>query len=181
MAKLDEALKPSVAMPIKARQMPKKIFRRLARSAKKPDGKLATPAEKVRAEANAPACARLRPKAEVMMGRITTTTALNRCSVICAAQLAASRPQLASGELNVVAVSTFTQAHPVKKLPRSHGFHYNKPVYRATYKANGISHLKNCRARVTPGAHLTGHPIAISFVLEAWPRTMWIFDFAIPK
>jgi hypothetical protein len=41
----------------------------------------------------------------VIIGKITAMTALKRCSVICAVEFAAKRPQLASGALNVVAVS----------------------------------------------------------------------------
>ena len=81
-------------------QSPSKILRRLARSAKNPDGKLATPAIKVRAEASAPACARLNPNDAVMSGRITAITPLKRCSVMCAVELAASLPQVANGVAN---------------------------------------------------------------------------------
>jgi hypothetical protein len=40
-----------------------------------------------------------------MIGKITAMTALNRCSVICAVEFAAKRPQLASGTLGTDAVS----------------------------------------------------------------------------
>ena len=79
--------------PIRPMQSPSKILRRLARSAKKPEGKLATPAIKVRAEASAPACARLSPNDAVMSGKITAITPLKRCSVICAVELAAKPPR----------------------------------------------------------------------------------------
>ena len=59
----------------------------------------------VRAEASAPACAKLSPNVVVMIGKMTAMTALNRCSVICAVELAARRPQFASGRLTVFAVS----------------------------------------------------------------------------
>ena len=91
------ALSPRLAKPIMAMQVPSKMFLRLARSAKKPEGKLATPAKSVRAEASAPACAKLNPKELVMIGNTTTTTPLNRCSVMCALQFAASRPQPTNG------------------------------------------------------------------------------------
>ena len=104
--KVDETLKPNDATPIKAMQDASKRFRRRARSAKNPEGKLTTPAKKVRADANAPAWAKLNPRLAVTIGNITTTTALNRCSVRCAVQLAAKRPQLASGRFGSVAVST---------------------------------------------------------------------------
>ena len=78
-------------------QSPRRTLRRLARSAKKPEGKLATPAIKVRAEARAPACARLKPKEAVISGNMTAITPLNRCSVICAAEFAANRLQVANG------------------------------------------------------------------------------------
>ena len=102
--KLDDALKPSAARPIKATQDPNKRLRRRARSANKPEGKLATPAMNVRADAKRPACARLSPNVVVMIGKITTTTALKKCSVICAVELAAKRPQLANGRVSVVAI-----------------------------------------------------------------------------
>lgn len=60
----------------------------------------------VRADASAPACARLSPNDVVMIGRITAMTALKRCSVICAVLFAAKRPQLARGALSGGAVST---------------------------------------------------------------------------
>ena len=94
-------LSPRLARPIMATQTPSKMLRRRARSAKKPDGKLATPAIKVRAEASAPACAKLKPKDAVISERITAITPLNRCSVICAVQFAAKRPQAASGTPSV--------------------------------------------------------------------------------
>ena len=103
--KLEDALKPSAPKPINAVQAPNKTLRRRARSARKPEGKLATPAINVRADASAPACARLSPNAVVIIGKITAMTALKRCSVICAVEFAAKRPQLANGALNVVAVS----------------------------------------------------------------------------
>ena len=77
--KLEAALSPRQLRPIIPRQSPKK-FRRLARSAKNPEGKLATPAINVRAEARAPACARLKPNAVVISGKITAMTPLKRCS-----------------------------------------------------------------------------------------------------
>jgi hypothetical protein len=43
----------------------------------------------------------------MISGKITLTTALNRCSVICAVQLAASRPQWATGKLTASMFSTF--------------------------------------------------------------------------
>lgn len=111
--KLDDAPKPKEPKPISVMQNPNSRLRRLARSAKKPDGKLATPAIRVRAEANAPACARLSPKAEVMIGKITAMTALKRCSVICAVELAAKRPHVASGAFSVVAVSALDKVRPL--------------------------------------------------------------------
>ncbi len=105
--KLYDALKPNDAKPIKAIQPPSNRLRRLARSARKPEGKLATPAINVRIDARAPACDRLSPNDAVINGKITLTTALNRCSVICAAQLAASRPQLATGKLTASIFSAF--------------------------------------------------------------------------
>lgn len=78
-------------------QNPSKMLRRLAKSAKKPEGKLASPAIKVRAEAKAPACARLKPSDVVISGKITAITPLNRCSVMCAVELAANLPQVANG------------------------------------------------------------------------------------
>jgi hypothetical protein len=74
-------LNPRLASPIMPMQSPSKRLRRLARSAKKPDGKLAAPAIKVRAEANMPACARLSPKEEVISGKMTAMIPLKRCSV----------------------------------------------------------------------------------------------------
>ena len=106
--KFDDALKPTVPKPISATQNPSERLRRLARSAKKPEGKLATPAMSVRAEANAPACAKLSPNVVVMIGKMTAMTALNRCSVICAVELAARRPQFASGRLTVLRFQLWT-------------------------------------------------------------------------
>ena len=85
------------------------MFRRFARSAKKPEGKLATPAIKVRAEASAPACARLKPNEVVISGKITAMTPLKRCSVIWAVEFAASRPQAARGGAMVCVVSIFAK------------------------------------------------------------------------
>jgi len=104
--KLEETLKPSVPKPIIAMHEPNKRLRPRARSARNPEGKLATPAINVRADASPPACARLSPNAVVMIGKITAMTALKRCSVRCAVEFAAKRPQLASGVLSVGAVST---------------------------------------------------------------------------
>jgi hypothetical protein len=61
----------------------------------------------VRIDARAPACDKLNPNDAVISGRITLTTALNRCSVICAVQLAASRPQFATGRLIASKFSAF--------------------------------------------------------------------------
>jgi hypothetical protein len=97
-------------------QVPSKIFRRLARSAKNPEGKLAMPAKSVRAEASAPACAKLNPKELVMIGNTTTTTPLKRCSVMCALQFAASRPQPANGFISVCTFSAFDKILPRVKL-----------------------------------------------------------------
>ena len=103
--KLEDALKPSAPKPIIAVQAPNDRLRRRARSAKTPEGKLAKPAMKVRADASAPACTRLSPNAVVMIGRITAITALKRCSVRCAVLFAAKRPQFTNGALSVGAVS----------------------------------------------------------------------------
>ena len=99
--KVQAALSPRLAKPIMAMQPPSKIFRRLARSAKNPEGKLAIPAKSVRAEASAPACAKLNPKELVMIGSTTTTTPLKRCSVMWALQFAASLPQPINGLIRV--------------------------------------------------------------------------------
>src|SRR5262249_24578347 len=80
--KLQAALRPRQLRPIIPKQSPKKMFRRLPRSAKNPDGKLAPPAINVRAEARAPACARLNPSEVVISGRITAITPLKRCSTM---------------------------------------------------------------------------------------------------
>lgn len=105
-----DALRPSVARPIMPIQSPSKMLRRLAKSAKKPEGKLATPAAKVRAEASVPACARLNPNDAVISGRITAITPLKRCSVICAAEFAANRPHVVKGALNTEVVSALDTA-----------------------------------------------------------------------
>lgn len=107
--KLQAALRPRQPKPIMPRQRPKKRFRRFARSARNPEGKLATPAINVRAEARAPACARLKPNAVVISGKITAMTALKRCSTIWAVELAASRLQAASGSARVCVVSIFAK------------------------------------------------------------------------
>src|SRR6185503_2306398 len=100
-AKVVAALRPRHASPIMPIQRPKRTLRRLARSAKKPDGKLATPAVKVRTEARAPACERVRPREVVIRGNITATTALKRCSVMCAVEFAANLPHVERGVANV--------------------------------------------------------------------------------
>src|SRR5687768_104454 len=105
--KLQAALRPRQLRPSIPRHRPKRRFRRLARSAKKPDGKLATPAINVRAEASAPACARLKPNEVVISGRMTAITPLNRCSTIWAVEFAASRPQTEKVGASVCAVSIF--------------------------------------------------------------------------
>src|SRR4029077_19886610 len=97
MAKFDETLSPNVAKPIREIQSPSNRFRRPARSARNPDGKLPAPASKVRAEASAPAWAKLKPNDVGMTGNTTTITPLKRCSVICAAELSANRPHAANG------------------------------------------------------------------------------------
>ena len=76
--KLETALKPKVASPIIAMQIPSMRLRRVARSAKKPDGKLATPAINVRAEANMPAWASVSPSEAVISGKMTAITPLKR-------------------------------------------------------------------------------------------------------
>ncbi len=87
---------------------------------RKPEGKLATPAISVRIDARAPACDRLSPNDAVISGKITLTTALNRCSVICAVQLAASRPQLASGKLTASIFSAFDKCSSSEVSPISY-------------------------------------------------------------
>jgi hypothetical protein len=74
------------------------------------------PAKSVRAEASAPACAKLNPKELVMIGNTTTTTPLKRCSVMCALQFAASRPQPANGFISVCTFSAFDKILPRAKL-----------------------------------------------------------------
>jgi hypothetical protein len=88
-------------------QSPRSTLRRNPKSAKNPDGKLAAPAINVRVEANAPAWLKVNPNEEMIKGRITAITPLKRCSVIWAAELAASRPQTVNGELNALALSIF--------------------------------------------------------------------------
>src|ERR687892_1156733 len=105
--KLEAALRPRQLRPSMPRQRPRRRLRRLARSAKNPEGKLAAPAINVRAEASAPACARLKPNEVVISGRITAMTPLNRCSTIWAVEFAASRPQLERGAASVCVVSIF--------------------------------------------------------------------------
>src|ERR687892_1006284 len=107
MGKLEAALMPRQPRPIIPRQRPKRRFRRLARSAKNPEGKLATPAINVRADASAPACARLNPNEVVISGRITAITPLKRCSTVWAVEFAASRPQAESGVASVCVLSIF--------------------------------------------------------------------------
>src|SRR5262245_25077961 len=135
--KLEERPKPSAPNPIKATHEPNKRLRRCARSATKPDGKLATPAMNVRADASAPAWARLNPSAVVMIGRITAITALNRCSVICAVLFAAKRPQFASGAFKV-AVSALDKVQLVKNLNSVLGLKYTKAAEPASRRATII-------------------------------------------
>src|SRR5262249_24989064 len=106
-AKLQAALRPRQLRPIIPKQSPRKRFRRLPRSARNPEGKLAAPAIKVRAEARAPAWARLKPNEVVISGKITATTPLKRCSTIWAVEFAASRPQAAPGSARAWVVSIF--------------------------------------------------------------------------
>ena len=48
----------------------------------------------------------LKPNDAVISGKITAITPLKRCSVICAAEFAARRPQVANGAVNAAVVST---------------------------------------------------------------------------
>src|SRR5918996_3817634 len=105
--KLQAALRPRQLRPSIPRQRPKRRFRRLEKSEKNPDEKLAAPAINVRAEASAPACARLKPNEAVISGRITAITPLKRCSTIWAVEFAASRPQVETGAASVWVVSIF--------------------------------------------------------------------------
>jgi hypothetical protein len=84
----------------------------------------------VRIDASAPAWDRLSPNVEVIIGKITTTTALNKCSVICAVQLAARRPQLASGKATVW---TFSALDNVQYLGKVSSFSYGNLVAVATF------------------------------------------------
>src|SRR5437870_781531 len=94
---LQAAFRPRQPRSIISRQRPKRRFRRLARSARKPKGKLAAPYIKVREEERAPACASLNPNEEVISGKMTAITPAKRCFTIWAVEFAASRPQAGRG------------------------------------------------------------------------------------